>query len=445
MKKIVTVPTIIGVFFLVASVFAGVILIQRTQTFRSGASETTEPKDVKISNITDTSFVVSWITDQATDGFVKYGTSSSSINQTALDQIQKNTVHYVRVNRLDPDKEYFFTINSNGQDYDSNGIPWNAKTGITIGVPESTIIISGKVENELGFPASNSLVFANLPGGTTQSTATGQEGGWIITLSLSRSVTLNSYATFDSKNTTVELLVQGVDGNISTAKITPDAGRNTPTMILGKVHDFTNTPEIVSEDVANASLEVPQQFDQFESKFNVDTISTPSSETVVLESHDEGETISTYTPEFFGDGPPGTTLTITIESDPITESISVNNNGDWNWSPPVDLEQGEHKITIAWRDAQGILRNLTRSFTVSALEVDPAFESTPSASLTPTPTPTLAPTPTPTPTTISTSTPEATGSPVPIPDSGILTPTIVLSIMGVGLILLGMIIALMAF
>jgi len=97
-------------------------------------------------------------------------------------------------------------------------------------------------------------------------------------------------------------------------------------------------------------------------------IASPSAETVTLESLDEDEIITSTEPEFFGEGPPGTTITITIESDPITDQTTISSLGGWNWSPPEGLSEGAHKITITWRDASGILRTLTRTFIVQASE-----------------------------------------------------------------------------
>lgn len=155
------------------------------------------------------------------------------------------------------------------------------------------------------------------------------------------------------------------------------------------------------------------------------TKKTPAAKKVTLDNIDNGETVNTQDPEFFGKAPAGTTLTITVESDdPVTETVKASSNGTWNWDPPKDLAPGEHKITIKWKDASGIWQTITRTFVVSASE-GPAFVATPSATLkatmTASPTATKKPTAKPSPTI------EAD-----IPESGSLTPTLILSIMGIG-------------
>ena len=149
---------------------------------------------------------------------------------------------------------------------------------------------------------------------------------------------------------------------------------------------------------------------------------------VTIDSIDEGEIITTIIPEFFGNGPQNITLEITVESELQGGSLATNSDGVWNWSPPNNLEPGEHKLTLKWRDETGILRTITRKFIVQAAE-GPAFESTPSATLSPSPE--TIPSTTPVATFIATFTPESTLAPTP--ETGSLTPTIGLFIMGIGI------------
>ena len=430
MKNIIKIPTIVGVLFLVAGLAAGIILIQNTSIFRSGASPQAAPRNVRISNISDSSFTVTWQTDSQTFGFIKFG-EGENLSQTAQDDIEKSTVHSATAKNLKPQIKYSFKVNSQGSDFDSNGMPWAVSTGPALGKPEATIIMSGQVNQTSGAPAPQALVFATVPGGSPLSTVTSQNGSWLINLAEARASTLSTYASIDTKTSVIEILVQGNTGT-ATAKITPEAGRYTPAITLGTTQDFTNTLPGGAE-IPGTQLSLPNNIPTPQSKFNVEESSaTATQETVTLDSVNEGETVTTLTPEFFGEGPPGTELTITIESDPITQTVNVGNSGSWQWSTPQNLEPGEHKVTVAWRDALGILRTFTRSFVVSAAE-GPAFEASASANLTPTPSasPTLAPSTNSTASPLAT--PTATASVVPIPVSGTLTPTIALFIMSVGL------------
>src|SRR3989304_5866495 len=81
------IPTIIGIFILVFGLAAGVLLVRNQNFFRLGASAEFAPKDVRISNITDSSATVSWITDRETSGFVKWGEGQDSLDKTELDEL----------------------------------------------------------------------------------------------------------------------------------------------------------------------------------------------------------------------------------------------------------------------------------------------------------------------------------------------------------------------
>ncbi|MFC1710527.1 Ig-like domain-containing protein, partial [Patescibacteria group bacterium] len=147
-----------------------------------------------------------------------------------------------------------------------------------------------------------------------------------------------------------------------------------------------------------------------------------------LDSIKEGEIISSLVPEFFGEGPPGTEIDITLESDPISTSVSIDELGTWNWSPDESLETGSHTISVTWLDAEGVVQSITKNFIVQASEV-PVYEATPSAL----PTPDVAtPTATPDVTPIATS----AATPPPQPKSGIAKPTLILYIMGMGLLVI---------
>ncbi|HCC08654.1 TPA: hypothetical protein DEP81_01590 [Candidatus Woesebacteria bacterium] len=158
-----------------------------------------------------------------------------------------------------------------------------------------------------------------------------------------------------------------------------------------------------------------------------------------MDSVNEGETVTSDKPQFFGDGPTGEKITITVHSETeIAGTTTVLSNGSWNWSPPTNLSEGPHTVTISWIDTSGITRTLTRNFVVQAGEL-PAFvassSATPTSTKSPTPAPVKSPSSSPvktTPTAISTST--STATPAALPQSGSLTPTILLFMMGLGVL-----------
>jgi hypothetical protein len=200
-------------------------------------------------------------------------------------------------------------------------------------------------------------------------------------------------------------------------------------MVIGKSYDFRSLEVNNSGDLPESSLTAPQSID-ISSRFEVDKEKVIDIKNVTLDSIKDGEIITTTDPDFFGVGPQGTSIEISVESELQEAVLSTDSKGKWNWSPPVDLEQGDHKITLKWRDANGVLRTITKSFVVAASE-GPAFESTPSA--TPLVEATASPSSTPatTPTVVAT----AKSTAAPTPETGSLLPTVGLFIMGIGILL----------
>jgi hypothetical protein len=430
------IPTIIGLIVLVFGLAAGVLLVGSQRFFRLGAEAELAPKDVRISNISDNSFTVSWVTDKVTGGFVKWGEDPESLDKIELDEVGgEGITHTASIRAVSPGKTYYFKINSGGNDFDNSGIPWQVSLASSLPVPAKTNLVSGSVLTGSGQPAKNALVYITLGGGSLLSTVTSENGSWVIPISQTRSQDLSGFVDIDEKNTLMEISVNAGSDGVASAQIYPQSAKPVPAIILGETHDFKSLPASEVSEIPKASIGLPEESTP-SSKFQVEEkTQAPTSQSVTLESLDEGEVVTSTKPQFFGEGPAGTTISITVESEPVTGSVKIPTTGDWNWSPPAGLSEGTHKITISWRDTQGILRTLTRTFVVQAAE-GPAFESTPSATLTPTPTPTPSPRSTPTPTPTITGTPEPSASPTvsPVADSGSLTPTILLSIMGISVI-----------
>lgn len=455
MNKKKTIPTILGIFVLMLGVATGVFLLQRQQMFRLGASGGTEPKDVRITNVTDTSFTVSWVTDKQTVGAVEWGTSQNMDQTAHEDNGQTTIIHTVTLKHLNPNTKHYFQILSGNNEYTQTGSPWQVTTGSQLAPPETSNIISGQIQTQDGAGASGVLVYATVGSALPLSTTTSQNGEWVISLANARNQSVSNYANL-TPETLVELYIQGGSMGVASAQTLLKNANPTQTIALGNSYDFKNETRDVANENPQAELSLPDETNDRESGFNLTNEDVEGSdEEVTIESIDNNEIVYTQKPEFFGSGPTGTEFTITVESEPISDQVTVNSSG-WSWSPPNNLEEGEHTLTISWTDAQGILRKITRTFVVQAAEDEPSFESTPSDTTTPTttPTPTATPTITPTATSKSTATPKPTafasatptGSPrtsitasdsAEIPEAGSVRQTILLAISGFCLLTTG--------
>lgn len=444
-----TIPTILGVIILLAGTFLGVFYLNVNQVFRIGAGPQTSPKDVRVSNIADNSATISWTTDGETSDFLIWGTAQNSVDKVEQEDINgaKYFVHGITLTGLSAQSNYFYKINSNGVTYDNNGVPWQFTTGSLLNLNPTSFPISGSVITGSGQPEKRALVYLNV-GGYLESTLTSDTGVFVFQLSNIRNSDLQSFAKIDPAATLLEISVQAGQDGVSSAQIFPQSANPVPPMVLGQVYDLRNLKPTQNNQNPGANLQLPQNTNQ-ESKFNTATVSGATKPTsVILENLNEGEVITTTNPQFFGKGPGGETITISVHSEtPITQSVQIPSSGSWSWTPPANLAPGPHSITISWIDSLGITRSLTRDFVVQAGEV-PAFTASQSGS-TPSPGPSLSPTPVPTasaspkatltPTARPTARPtaSASASAEPVPITGDLTPTLILSIMGLIVMLFG--------
>lgn len=438
MIKKSTLPTILGVIVLLAGTFLGVFYLNMTQIFRIGASPQTSPKDVRISNIADNTATISWTTEGETVGFLAWGQNPGSMSKIEKEDNtdSKYYTHNITIAGLSANTTYYYKINSNGSDYDNNGIPWQFSTGPVLGINSESFPVSGSVISASGNPQKRALVYLNV-GGYLESTITSSTGIFVFQLGNIRSPDLQSYVAIDPARTLLEISVQAGPDGTATAQVFPQSAQPIPPIVLGQVYDLRSLEPSGDNQNPSLDLQLPADATQ-ESKFDTSTTSgTFKSTSVILENVTEGEVVTSTEPEFFGKGPGGETITITVHSQvPITETIDIPSNGSWNWTPPTNLEPGPHSITISWVDFSGITRTLTRNFVVQAGEL-PAFTASQSGS-TPSPTPLVSGTPratstptvapTPTATRSPTSSPSATIEPVPV--TGELTPTLILSIIG---------------
>ncbi|QLG69836.1 MAG: hypothetical protein CH104c_0605 [Candidatus Woesebacteria bacterium] len=429
MRKI-RIPTLVAILILTLGLSFSIVLTQQKQFFLPSAKSQNIPKDVKISNITDSSFTITWLTQDKADGFVVWG-KSKSLGQTTNEETKaKGYTHSATITNLEPETTYYFKINSGGDLYDNDGSPWETKTAPKLSSSETPAIqnISGFIVNALGAPATSALVFVKAGGSNLLSTYTSENGNWIIPLNKIRTSDLNNSYKINGQDL-LEINVQAGPEGIASAQIYAEKATATPLITLGQTYDFRNLTTNQNDSLPKSEIQGPQETNK-QPKFDISGYSTSSpSSTVSIESIKEGETINTTSPEFFGKGPASKQITITVESEnPQTGTVLVGTNGIWRWSPPSGLTPGTHKITLTYRDDNGVLRSIVRTFVVQAAEAgEPAFEATPSASLTPTPTSIVA---TATPSAQKTASPSATPAQ---PISGVKAPTLIL--FGTGLLL----------
>lgn len=450
------IPTLLAIVLLLAVVGVGAWYLRLN---KPKITEGERPKGVKITNVSDNKFSVSWTTSEASVGMVEWGVVGEKLTKKALDdrdtggQAQKYQTHHVTVVDLQPETQYAFRIvaGTTGQvKLDNNGSPYTTRTAKSIQVTPAASSLYGQVESETGQPVGGALVYVLVPGGEPASALTKGSGSYSVSLSTIRSGDLTRYIEYDPKATIVTLSLEDgkreASATVKTANASP-----VPTIVMGKTQSFVEQPpevaEVKEQDNEGVTAERP-------TIFNVEPLGDvpqTGGQVVLLNPTQDGEEVATSKPEFFGIGPSNMVLSITVHSTaPTSGTVVVDQNGEWAWTPPTNLEPGEHTLTIAYVDLAGIEQTLTRTFMVQpALAQEPAFEATPSASTTPTPTPTASSTPTPRPSSTTGYESSSSASPVAspregmpstesgVPVTGVITTTVLTAVAGFAIMVVG--------
>ena len=412
-KRELTIPTILGIITAIGGLVAGIILLNKPLRSLVGAAVEETPSQVKMTNITDSSFTVSWITPKSTSGYVQYGEKNnpelvvSDDRDQEKGQIGNYFTHFVTIRGLKATTKYSFRIGPGRNLYE-------VTTGVTLRNPPPADVAYGQVITASGDPVDGAIVYLGLGGMVPQAALTQASGSWVIPLSTARSSDLTNFAAYDKDGGRVEVFVQA--GGLGTATMITTAGKTKP------VAEITLGTTNKEEEAAPVTQVV-----NIGSKFSTQALQAVSepAQILVVSSPKFDERVNSQRPEILGKGPAGAQITITIESDNVyTSKVSTDRSGNWSYSVPGNLEPGEHTVTITGI-VDGVKKTIKRSFVVEAAGVSnvPAKTATPSAK--------LKPSPTPMPRIAYPSTASGT------PKSGNLTPTLILLILGAGLIVAG--------
>lgn len=391
---------LIGVFLL-TSYFTG-----NTTHLLSRASPSQEPQDVKITNVSDTSFTISYHTFDSVLGSISYktGNTPSQIAVDDRDTIHKieqpRLLHYFTINNLTPQTTYTFSILSGTGTYQNSNVPYAVTTGRTIVQITSPHIVSGTVV----FPSqtsSEAVVYFNFVGSQTVSTLIQDNGTYSLDIGSLRNTAFTSLV--DTSSRIGMLIVQGSTAQ-ATAQFNIDQSTTLPTIVLGNTYDFTQGISELTTQTGSPSAGLPLQ-----------NVSPVPQGTVKIIIPAVGQAFSDQLPVFNGTAAPYASVTITIDNAAKTQLFTQSNRyGFWQYTVKKSLPPGQHTLTITARDSLGVLRTASVLFyqyasganflvpSVSPIQPSPSIASataTPVVTTINTPSPTVIPTITPMPTT----------------------------------------------
>lgn len=193
---------ILLLILLIVGLIVAVFLVGQKTGFFSKADISNQPQEIKVSNIADNAFTISWITAKPTTGFVQYG-EVESLGETAGDDrdAKPRLTHHVTLKNLNPQTNYFYKI-------DNGAIATQTTAPVTQNPPAVPEPIFGKVTKADGNIPQEALVYLQLENGSLLSSYIRDNGNWLITLNNARTKDLLNYITVSDENT-VSILVSG--------------------------------------------------------------------------------------------------------------------------------------------------------------------------------------------------------------------------------------------
>lgn len=422
------IPTFLGLGFLIIALVIGVIFIGKGGgVFAPRATPETTPKNVRLTNVTDSTFTISFLTDSATSAFVKYGTEENNLTLRSSDDrdqlsgtVAEYTMHHITVRNLDPNKKYFYVIGTgSGALFDNNGSVFNLTTAKRTGAPSAAKTIYGSVTNESGAPASGAVVFIKVEGAGDMSALVTNAGGWAIPLSNARTPDGGAYAVIRNE-TPLNITVQGgkssqtAQGSVTVSEAQPvptisfgrglaqatPAATPTPTMEATPTPTPSPTPTVspsivpaTATPIASGSATgLPLAMSQSASQSAVASSSATVAEVTVVDlQKTEKPVVTTDQPVITGKAPSNVKIKIEVHSEnQISTEVTSDINGEFEIdlaSLGANLEPGEHTITYTYTDpVTGKEVTATKTFTVAPQQqavLAQASQATPTPSATP--------------------------------------------------------------
>lgn len=243
------IPSVLGIGLIVIGVVVTTALVKGPSLLQIKAGPSDEPKNIEITNISDSSFTVTYTTDNSTLGTITFGKDPNTLDQTTLDdrdqltqKVNNYSAHSITANSLEPNTTYYFKITSGSKDILDNAKPFNVKTGPTISSPPSSQNpMSGKALNPDGSIPSDGLVIVNIDGAEKITTYLRKDGSFMIPLNNLRTNDLASYFDLD-ENTNINIKIKSANLS-SSADVMPNQISPVPIITLSNNYEFTEETE----------------------------------------------------------------------------------------------------------------------------------------------------------------------------------------------------------
>lgn len=239
------IPTTLGLLVITFGIFLTTFLVKGESLFEIRAGPGSDPENVEITNISGSSFTVSYSTDKEVIGIISFGEDPKALERVALDDrdelsqaVKKYSAHLITAKNLNPNTTYYFSITSADKKYLDNGSPYSLETGDIISKnPSFQKPISGKVILPDGSAPEEGLVYISVNGSQKLSTYLKNDGNYLIPLNNLRNASLSDYFILDKNSIiNIEIFSENLFSSISTSlnQVSP-----VPLTTLSKSYDFS--------------------------------------------------------------------------------------------------------------------------------------------------------------------------------------------------------------
>jgi hypothetical protein len=392
------IPTTFALLVLIGVIAISTVLVQKGIFYIGKAAPENQPENVSISNVTDTSFTVSFTTPGSVDGVLTMSDVSVGNSLILDDRDKKNGgqgkyySHLITAPNLKANSKYVFKLLVGAKVY--SDLSYSATTASVIPeAPPPQNPIFGKVLLPDGTPARDSIVSAKTKDSQLISAITDEKGQFIIPTNSLRTSNFNQYFILqENSSMTITALRQTMKSTVDT---TFSVAKNLPSITLQEQYSFSHQTVETSTEASKLNLTLP----------------TSSGKTVDITNPKEGQTFIDQRPLLTGVAYPNSKVTIQLKN-AFEKQVISSPLGTWSFRSDTPLSQGDHILTILTPDNTGAYIRISRNFTIFPLGSQVAQSATPSATpiiIQPTIIPTTVPI-TPTPTTMVSEAPSPTVS-----------------------------------
>ena len=237
------------IFGLVMAVF----LTDQAQKYVGRATSSPKPQEVKITNLAEGSFTVSWLTDKPATGVVILKDSSPTSPEKVFFDDRSGSyttnslfsTHEVTVRSLQSNKAYLFQIQSGKEKYGpaSGGVSYQITTlSPTETIPGTPMAVYGNITDNNQSPSAGILVYLITPNSLPLSSLSDQNGNFILSPTNSRSKDLKTFYLPKENDQATLILTSDTKTSLKKDLVLSGTDQNLGNFILAENNSLLTTP-----------------------------------------------------------------------------------------------------------------------------------------------------------------------------------------------------------